>query len=83
MRKFEIINGVAPYNPLARSLTNVERSSRKAGTYATAMKDMKAEPKNYEVFIVSHRVRMLDIKSMSTHNSIDERLDILLRSMQP
>ena len=45
IRKFAIMNGAALYNPLARSLTNVERSSRKAGTYATAMKDMNAEPK--------------------------------------
>lgn len=47
MRKFETMNGVAPYNPLARSLAKVARSSRYAGTYATAMNDMKAEPKNY------------------------------------
>ena len=46
MRKFEIMNGVAPYNPFARSLAKLARSSRNAGTYATAMKDMKAEPKN-------------------------------------
>lgn len=39
------MNGAAPYKPLARSFMNVVRSSRKAGTYATAMKDMKAEPK--------------------------------------
>lgn len=46
IRKFDITKGVAPYNPLARSLAKVARSSRKAGTYATAMKDMKADPKN-------------------------------------
>jgi hypothetical protein len=46
MRKFETIKGVAPYRPLARSFANVARSSKKAGTYATAMKDMNAEPKN-------------------------------------
>jgi hypothetical protein len=46
MRKFETIKGVAPYSPLARSFANVARSSKKAGTYATAMKDINAEPKN-------------------------------------
>lgn len=47
MRKLDTMNGVAPYNPFSRSLMKVERSSRKAGTYATAINDMKAEPKNY------------------------------------
>lgn len=46
MMKFDTMNGVGPYSPFARSLTNVARSSRNAGTYATAMKDMKADPKN-------------------------------------
>ena len=46
MRKLEIMKAVAPYRPLARSLINVARSSRNAGTYATAIKDMNAEPKN-------------------------------------
>jgi hypothetical protein len=49
MRKLETMNGVAPYSPLARSFANVARSSRNAGTYATAMKDMNAEPKNYSM----------------------------------
>lgn len=47
MRKLDSINAVGPYRPLARSLTNVALSSRKLGTYATAMKDMNAEPKNF------------------------------------
>ena len=46
MRKFETMNGVAPYRPFARSLTKFVRSSKNAGTYATAMNDMNAEPKN-------------------------------------
>jgi hypothetical protein len=47
MMKLEITNAVAPYIPFALSLTNVLRSSRNAGTYATAINDMKAPPKNY------------------------------------
>ena len=43
--KFEIMKGAAPYKPLARSLMNVAGSTRKAGTYVTAMKDINAEPK--------------------------------------
>ena len=34
------------YNPLARSLIIAARSSKKAGMYATAIKLMKALPKN-------------------------------------
>ena len=45
MRKLAIVNARGPQRPLARSLANVARSSRNAGTYATAMKDMNAEPK--------------------------------------
>lgn len=44
--KFDSMNAAEPYRPLARSLMNVARSSRKLGTYATAMKDIKADPKN-------------------------------------
>ena len=47
MTKFDRRKAVGPYRPLDRSFTNTKRSSRNAGTYATAMKDMKAEPKNY------------------------------------
>lgn len=46
MMKLDTINAVAPYMPFARSLTKVLRSSKNAGTYATAIKDMKAPPKN-------------------------------------
>lgn len=49
IRKLESMNGVAPYRPLARSLMNVALSSRNAGTYATAMKLMNADPKNWKV----------------------------------
>lgn len=45
----ESTNGVAPYRPLARSLMNVALSSRNAGTYATAMKLINADPKNWKV----------------------------------
>jgi hypothetical protein len=46
----------APYKPFARSLTNVARSSRNAGTYATAMKDMNAEPKKSALILTSSAV---------------------------
>lgn len=46
MIKLDTTKAVAPYMPFARSLTNVLRSSRNAGTYATAMNDIKAPPKN-------------------------------------
>lgn len=46
MRKFEIMNGVAPYRPFARSFAKLALSSKNAGTYATAMNDMNAQPKN-------------------------------------
>jgi hypothetical protein len=45
MKKLAIMKLPAPYSPFARSLTNVDRSSKNEGTYATAMNDMKAEPK--------------------------------------
>lgn len=45
--KLETINGVAPYRPFALSFTKMDLSSRNDGTYATAIKDMNAEPKNY------------------------------------
>lgn len=48
MRKFEIMNAVGPYRPFARSFTNVALSSKKLGTYATAIKDMNADPKNFD-----------------------------------
>jgi hypothetical protein len=49
IRKFDTINSVAPYRPFALSFTKVALSSRKDGTYATAMKDMNARAKNCEV----------------------------------
>ena len=45
IKKFAIIKALGPYRPFARSLMKVARSSKKAGTYATAMKDMNADPK--------------------------------------
>ena len=39
------MNKAAPYRPFARSLINVLRSSRKARTYATVIKNMNAESK--------------------------------------
>lgn len=58
------MNGVAPYSPLARSLAKVARSSRKAGTYATAMKDMNAEPKNYRCTVSIGQVYYHGVNSL-------------------
>lgn len=78
MTKLETINGVAPYSPLARSLAKVARSSMIAGTYATAMKDMNAEPKNCR-----YSVSMGQMYSRGeTHDGVHKRLDIILRGVK-
>lgn len=46
IKKLEIRNAVGPYIPFARSFTKIALSSMNEGTYATAIKDMNAEPKN-------------------------------------
>ena len=51
MMTFARTNVAAPYNPLSRSFIKVALSSRKLGTYATAMKDINADPKNYNVLL--------------------------------
>jgi hypothetical protein len=40
-------------------LANVARSSKKAGTYATAMKDINAEPKNCLLSAVDYQITTL------------------------
>lgn len=73
------MNGVTPYSPLARSFVKVARSSRNAGTYATAMKDMNAEPKNY---IPRQYWYPFNLNTCKAHNGIDKRLYVVLGWME-
>lgn len=54
-------------------------SSINDGTYATAMKDMNADPKNCETISIQTEPS----RGGTTHNSVDERLNALLISVEP
>ena len=65
-------------NPFACSPTKAARSSKKLGTYATAKKDIKADPKNLGLFnLEEHKADGI------TYNCIDIRLDIILVVVKP